>query len=124
MKYIYIILIVTTINLFSHECNAVFLEEIQDNKNLTEIQKETIVKSKCYKKYIVVSGKVTDVYSSSITLKDKDGTEYFAYLLHNEACGVLYKINKGDPIKIKGYIERIWISIKTMNLENCVCIND
>ncbi len=104
------------------ECDGAFMKKVWEDKVLTEIQKDVFVEQMCFHKKIRVTGHVSDVDSFAVTIKDEFGTTYRAYLLHNEVCGRLININKGDKLTIEGIIRKAWYVIDKIFVENAVCI--
>lgn len=125
MKKIFMLIILFasfSTELFAVDCGIGFMERLNKNDTMTRVQKEYETEKKCFNKKIVVSGRVTNVDSSYIEFTDNSGIRYRAWLLHDEACGLLHKIDKSDKITMEGTIVGLWATIKRVRLYDSICV--
>lgn len=106
-------------------CNRKFLDGLENNENLTKLQKDHRVVEMCAGRAIRVKGSVTRAdFQTSFEIKDAEGVEWDLKLVAGHHCGNLLYLTKGQDVAATGVIKNGYAHLTRFYLVNADCVTN
>jgi hypothetical protein len=103
-------------------CNRKFLEELDNNENLTKLQKDSRVVETCAGRPVRLKGRVTRAdFQTAFEIKDSEGVTWGLSLVAGHNCGNLLYLTIGQEVAVTGVIKDGYAHLIRFYLENANC---
>lgn len=104
-------------------CDKSFLNQLENDKTLTTMQRQKAADDQCVGKVITAAGNVNDVSTgNNIELVGADGVRFDVYLAPAHKCGDLIRIQKGQRIAVQGQVFKVFIGRREYVMKEAACV--
>lgn len=104
-------------------CDKSFLNQLENDKTLTTMQRQKAADDQCVGKVITAVGNVNDVSTANnLDLVGTDGLRFDVYLSSSHKCGDLVRIQKGQRIAVQGQVFKVFIGRREYVMKEAACV--